>query len=366
MENMSQCSNMGMALFSEKKELLFSTEAVEMNINGDLFSKTTEDKIFICNDDKTFFSLFLTGIEKEKYYIIVSSKMIFLESVLSLESLQDYQEYRDFKQWLQLMYSIFNKDKSYSFDENIDFPIMGMPLNYENIEQNKAYKILNEKDSDNYLCIVHLISAILSCDKERTNLFLSKYMETIYLNYSEDQIQSIKYNIVILVSLIAREVIIASVFDILNIRSVVETFIADVDKLKTREELFFALKVFIFKGMGLFKKNKEYSLHVQEALQLINRNIYNEITVAEICSILYLDPSYLSTLFKKEVGISMKDYIQKKRIEEAKLLLKHTDTSISEISEMLNFYSVGYFTKVFKKYTHESPKTFKRNNVIHI
>ncbi len=61
-----------------------------------------------------------------------------------------------------------------------------------------------------------------------------------------------------------------------------------------------------------------------------------------------MNSDYLSILFKKEVGISLSEYIQRERIEEAKKLLTFTTYSLSDICASLNFTDQSYFTKIFK------------------
>ena len=61
-----------------------------------------------------------------------------------------------------------------------------------------------------------------------------------------------------------------------------------------------------------------------------------------------MNSDYLSILFKKEVGISLIEYIQRERIEEAKKLLTFTTYPLSDICASLNFSDQSYFTKIFK------------------
>ncbi|MDQ0233070.1 YesN/AraC family two-component response regulator [Metabacillus malikii] len=64
-------------------------------------------------------------------------------------------------------------------------------------------------------------------------------------------------------------------------------------------------------------------------------------------------------MFKKEVGISVTEYIQRTKIEEAKKLISFSDYSLSKIHTLLNFTDQSYFTKVFKKYTGYTPKQYR-------
>lgn len=80
----------------------------------------------------------------------------------------------------------------------------------------------------------------------------------------------------------------------------------------------------------------------------INKNIYQTISLKQLARFTGKNPMYLSTLFKKEVGVPFSVYIQQEKVEEAKKLLTLTNHSILEISTLLNFNSQSYFTSIFK------------------
>jgi AraC-like DNA-binding protein len=79
---------------------------------------------------------------------------------------------------------------------------------------------------------------------------------------------------------------------------------------------------------------------------------------------LNISPSYLSNKFKEETGETLKTFIARQKIEEAKNLIVYSDLSIGEIYSVLNFHDQSYFIKVFKKLTGLTPKQFKNNLII--
>src|SRR5690625_7489567 len=80
----------------------------------------------------------------------------------------------------------------------------------------------------------------------------------------------------------------------------------------------------------------------------IFNNIYEDITLNKLAEVVQLHPNYLSSLFKKETGITLSEYILQTKVEEAKTLLQFTNYSISNIYTLLHFYDHTHFTKVFK------------------
>lgn len=84
------------------------------------------------------------------------------------------------------------------------------------------------------------------------------------------------------------------------------------------------------------------------------------ITLEKMAEELHANKSYLSRLYKERTGINISDAILKRKVDAAKEYLSCTDLKVFEISEKVGFEDTGYFSKVFKKYTGQSPKEFKQ------
>ena len=74
---------------------------------------------------------------------------------------------------------------------------------------------------------------------------------------------------------------------------------------------------------------------------------------------MYLNHIYMGQLFKKETGYSLNDYINKVRINKAIKLLKESEAMIYEIAEQTGFSDSQYFSTVFKKNMGVSPKEYR-------
>ena len=75
----------------------------------------------------------------------------------------------------------------------------------------------------------------------------------------------------------------------------------------------------------------------------------------------FLNPSYLSQLFKAETGEVFTDYVNKIRMEEAKRMLLQTDYKIQYIADMVGYASSQHFNRTFKKYIGMQPAEYKKN-----
>ncbi|MEX0331223.1 MAG: helix-turn-helix domain-containing protein [Puniceicoccaceae bacterium] len=93
---------------------------------------------------------------------------------------------------------------------------------------------------------------------------------------------------------------------------------------------------------------------------LVREQISNpKLNVKNVAEKLRCSPDYLSHLFHKQTGEKLIHYIQRIRIEAAMLALKSTQLYISEIAFSSGFQDPAYFTRVFKKFTGESPQEFR-------
>ena len=73
---------------------------------------------------------------------------------------------------------------------------------------------------------------------------------------------------------------------------------------------------------------------------------------------LFINPCYLSRMFKEEKNISIKQYLTEKRISRAKQMLETENIPINVIASSVGIYDSLYFSRLFKKYTGFSPKKY--------
>ena len=112
----------------------------------------------------------------------------------------------------------------------------------------------------------------------------------------------------------------------------------------------------VFKNKGILDDHIS-----QEIVHYLENNIHNNVTINNICQHFNYSKTYLHTAFKQSTGISIMQYYNKIRIEEAKRLIRTGNISITEISESLSFCNPHYFSHVFNKYTHMSPSEYQKS-----
>ena len=76
---------------------------------------------------------------------------------------------------------------------------------------------------------------------------------------------------------------------------------------------------------------------------------------------MYLNPNYLSRLFKREMNTSINSYLIDKRIDKAKSLLEHSDMPVHAVSMEVGYNNFSYFTKLFREKTGQTPNEYRKS-----
>lgn len=97
-------------------------------------------------------------------------------------------------------------------------------------------------------------------------------------------------------------------------------------------------------------------------IDYIRQNYMTKITLESAAAHVFLSPSYLSKIFKEEIGLNFNNYLNKVRIEHAKRLLLNDNVDLISIAALVGYEDQSYFSKVFKRITGVTPKKFKLAN----
>jgi AraC-like DNA-binding protein/quercetin dioxygenase-like cupin family protein len=92
-------------------------------------------------------------------------------------------------------------------------------------------------------------------------------------------------------------------------------------------------------------------------------NVYDRLTLTDICNRFFMGKSQLCKLFDEQVGEGPIEYYLGLKIAEAKRLLREDGLSVSKISDMLGYSSIHNFSRAFKKAVGASPSDYKKRIV---
>lgn len=107
---------------------------------------------------------------------------------------------------------------------------------------------------------------------------------------------------------------------------------------------------------------EECSPLVRAALSYIGSHYQEEITLQTLADTFFLAPAYLSTLIKRQTGKGFVDLLTGVRIERAKELLRDVRLQVQQVSGLVGYRDYAYFYQVFKKQTGLSPKEYRQQN----
>ena len=104
---------------------------------------------------------------------------------------------------------------------------------------------------------------------------------------------------------------------------------------------------------------KKYSLLINQAINIIDDNSQNPISLIDISNQLHISSEHLSRKFKAETKITITEYIHKTKIDTAITLMEQNQLTLLEISQNLGYVNYSHFHKWFKKLTGVSPKNYQ-------
>lgn len=97
-------------------------------------------------------------------------------------------------------------------------------------------------------------------------------------------------------------------------------------------------------------------------LELVNKYAVRERSITFYADRLFLTPRYLSTLVRQASGRTVMDWVNEAVMQEAKLMLRHTDKLVYQIADELNFPNASFFSKYFRRMAGMTPNDYRRKD----
>jgi len=107
------------------------------------------------------------------------------------------------------------------------------------------------------------------------------------------------------------------------------------------------------------EKGKNDSHLISALHEYIHNNLDSDVSLVKLAELVYLNPAYLSRVYKSITDTNLSDYIYNARMDKAKRLLKESNLKVYEIAQAIGFESVAYFIRSFKKTTGMTPQEFR-------
>lgn len=228
-----------------------------------------------------------------------------------------------------------------------------------------AEKIKSYTDNNYYTYPItqerKLRSAIRNRDKEDAENVLNQILAYIYVS-NNSNLDAIKPRIMELIIVISRTAIDAGA-DMAHIDLLTQTATSAIEKFKTIEDLsaWLSNMMHSFISSTFDYDQIKHADTIHKVIKYIQTHYQSKMSLDEIASITYLSKTYLCSIFKKETGDTIANYINKVRIEKSKLLFSDDSLSIVDIANMCGFEDQSYFTKIFKSFVGMTPKKYRES-----
>jgi YesN/AraC family two-component response regulator len=137
--------------------------------------------------------------------------------------------------------------------------------------------------------------------------------------------------------------------------------------IESRGILMHLLSDFLKTAKGFDNPQKLYAVsRLEDVLKYIDYNLDKNITLKDMAKQAHLNPTYFSNLFAKLMKQRPIQYLNRKRIEKAQLLLCHTHFKLKTIALQVGIQDPNYFSRLFKKYIGTSPGEYRKREKRHI
>ncbi len=205
-----------------------------------------------------------------------------------------------------------------------------------------------------------LMQAVSLGQTHKAELLLSNFSELSFEQRLTDQLRNLKNYCIIMNTLLRKAAENGGVHPV-YLDSVSSGFAKEIELLSSTSGVPTIMGNMYRSYCRLVKKHaiKNYSSPVQKTITCIDADLTADLSLSALASMQNVSPAYLSTIFKKETGQTLTEYVNLKRIKMATRLLDTTSLQVQTVAQHCGILDVHYFSKLFKKYMGKTPKEYR-------
>lgn len=206
----------------------------------------------------------------------------------------------------------------------------------------------------------HLMHAVAHGLNHQAQLIISQWRIDAFEQRTTDPIRNMRNYGIILNTLLRKAAEDGHVHPV-HIDQLSSSMARKIETISRAEEFAELVKLMVHKYCLLVKNHsmQHYSRLVQHVILHIDTDLTADLGLKSHAERFSVNASYLSTLFKKETGVTLTEYVNRARIDHAIFLLNATDMQIQTIAQYCGVPDVNYFTKLFKKLIGRTPKEYR-------
>ena len=246
---------------------------------------------------------------------------------LQLDSVESWQKYFD----------------NYKFQVSSD-PVLSM-------------KILEER----YYYENELLTAVQHGNYKKIQNLLESLGMFRFASRIEDEIQESKHRLIVLNTLMRRAAYQGGVHP-LHIDFLSNVYAVKINQISNTKEANDMSLAIVMNYCKLVNEHSlsAYSKPIQKIITMVDASITADLRLNTFAKELFMNPSYLSALFKNEVGLTLTEYVNKKRLKYSITLLEATNIPIQEVAIKCGIPDIHYFTRLFKREYDMTPREYRK------
>lgn len=207
-----------------------------------------------------------------------------------------------------------------------------------------------------------LIDAVQHGQTHKADLLVSGLSDVSFEKRTQDSLRNLKNYCIIMNTLFRKAAENGGVIPI-YLDKVSSSFAIQIEQITNIPDIIALMKEIFRSYCRLVRKHtmKNYSPIVQKTITFIESDLSANLTLNSLASTHNVSGGYLSTIFKKETGKNLTEYIRDKRMKHAEHLLSSTHLQVQTVALHCGIMDVQYFSKLFKKHTGKTPKEYRES-----
>ncbi len=248
-------------------------------------------------------------------------------------------------------------------DRNLEEQIPVSPINETARNDNFDGILVNMKTMENrYNFENELMRAVSLGQLHKENQLMFAFSEHSFEKRNPDLLRNSKNYGIIMNTLLRKAAENGGVHPV-YLDNVSSEFALKIEQLSSLSETQSLMREMFRTYCRLVRKHsmKSYSLLVQKTVLLIDSDLSANLTLHTLAQQQNVTPGYLATVFKRETGKTVSQYIREKRIKQASFLLATTHLQVQTVALHCGIVDVQYFSKIFKKQIGKTPKEYRES-----
>lgn len=205
-----------------------------------------------------------------------------------------------------------------------------------------------------------LIDAVANGQLHKERMLGDVFLDSMFEKRVSDPVRNVKNYSIIMNTLLRKAAERGGVHPV-YLDKTSSKFAAEIEQCSGSTQIRALMKDMFRSYCRLVRKHstESYSLVVQKTMLLIDGDLSADLSLHSLAALQNISGAYLSSLFKKETGKTVSEYIRERRIRHAANLLASTRLQIQTIAQHCGVVDVQYFSKMFKKHMGKTPKEYR-------